>query len=132
MSLIVAANQIIGDASLYQPWDPTRTSNPGAVSQDNQGCAPGWATIYVQDSLTGNTVKVCRRLDEAILGPGGAAIIAEESGPDWYDESIMNVAEVSEQIVQGGGAVLNALSPALTSTALAIGALALLLFVWKK
>jgi len=132
MSLVVAANQIIGDPSLYQPWDPTRTSNPEAVSQDNRGCAPGWATIYVQDSITGNTVKVCRRLDAAVLGPGGAAIIAEESGPDWYDASIMNVAEVTEQIVQGGADVVNALSPALTSTALAIGALALLLFVWKK
>ena len=130
--LVVAANQIIGDSDLYQPWDPTRSLNPAAVSDDNRGCAPGWATIYVQDSITGNTVKVCRRLDEAILGPGGAAIIAEETGPDWYDESIMNVAEVSEQIVSGGGQVINALSPALTSTALAIGALALLLFVWKK
>jgi hypothetical protein len=132
MSLVVAANQIIGDSSLYQPWDPTRTSNPSAVLQDNQGCAPGWATIYVQDSITGNTVKVCRRLDEAILGPGGAEIILEETGSDWYDESIQNVAEVSEQIVQGGGAVFNAISPGLTSAALAIGAIALLLFVWKK
>lgn len=132
MSLTVAGGFILGSSDLYQDWDPTLSRNPGAASQDNRGCAPGWATIYVQDSLTGGLVKVCRRLDEAILGPGGAAIIAEEAGPDWYDESIMSVAEVSEQIVVGGGDVLNALSPALTSTALAIGAIALLLFVWKK
>jgi hypothetical protein len=130
--MMVAGGVILGSSDLYQDWDPSLSQNPGAASSDNRGCAPGWATIYVQDSLTGGTVKVCRRVDAAILGPGGAAIIAEESGPDWYDESIMNVAEVSEQIVVGGGDVLNALSPALTSTALAIGALALLLFVWKK
>lgn len=132
MSLTVAGGFILGDPGTYQDWDSTRSRNPGAFSPDNRGCAPGWAAIYVQDSLTGGTVKVCRRLDEAILGPGGAQIIAEETGADWYDESIINVAEVSEQIVEGGGAVFTALSPALTSTALAIGALALLLFVWKR
>lgn len=130
--MFVAGGIIMGSSDTYRDWDPTLTSNPDAASQDNRGCAPGWAAIYVVDSLTGGTVKVCRRLDAAILGPGGAAIIAEESGPDWYDASVMNVAEVSEQIVEGGATVVNALSPALTSAALAIGALALLLFVWKK
>lgn len=130
--LTVAGGFILGSGDTYQDWDPTMSRNPGAVTPDNRGCAPGWATIYVQDSLTGGTVKVCRRLDAAILGPGGAAIIAEETGPDWYDESLMNVTEVSEQIVVGGGTVLNALSPALTSTALALGALAFLIFMWKK
>jgi hypothetical protein len=99
---------------------------------DNKGCAPGWATIYVVDSLTGEMVRVCRRLDEAIMGPGGAAIIAEESGPDWYDQATINVAAAAEEVVQGTGTVLNALSPALTSTALVIGAIALLLFAWKR
>lgn len=132
MSLTVVGGVILGSGDTYQDWDPTLSRNPGAFSPDNRGCAPGWATIYVQDSLTGGTVKVCRRLDAAILGPGGSAIIQEETGPDWYDESIMNVAEVSEQIVQGGADVFNAVSPALSSTALLIAAAALFLLVWKK
>lgn len=130
--LTVAGGFILGSSDTYQDWDPTLTRNPGAASQDNRGCAPGWATIYVQDSLTGGTVKVCRRLDAALLGPGGSAIIQQETGPDWYDESILNVAEVAEEIVQGGADVLNAVSPAISSTALLIAAAAVFLFVWKK
>lgn len=130
--MFVAGGIIIGSGDLYQNWDPTLTRNPGAASQDNRGCAPGWATIYVLDSVTGQTVKVCRRLDEALLGPGGAAIIAEETGPDWYDASIMNVAEVAEEVVSGGATVLNAVSPAISSTALLIAAAAVFLFVLKK
>lgn len=132
MSLTVAGGFILGSSDTYQDWDPTLSRNPGAASLDNRGCAPGWATIYVQDSLTGGTVKVCRKVDAAILGPGGSQIIAQESGPDWYDESIMNVAEVSEQIVQGGADVISAVSPAISSTALLIAAAALFLLVWKK
>lgn len=132
VSLTVAGGFILGSSDTYQDWDPTMSRNPGAVTPDNRGCAPGWATIYVQDSLTGGTVKVCRRVDAAVLGPSGAAIIQEEAGPDWYDESIMNVAEVSEQIVQGGADVISAVSPAISSTALLIAAAALFLFVWKK
>lgn len=132
MSLVVAAGQILGDPSVYQSWDPTLTSNPGAALQDNRGCAPGWATIYVQDSITGGTVKVCRLLDQSVLGPGGSAVIQQESGPNWVDSSIQNVASAAQEIVAGAGTVANALSPALTSTALVIGALALLLFIWKK
>lgn len=130
--MIVTGGFIIGSSDTYRDWDPSLSQNPGAASSDNRGCAPGWATIYVQDSLTGGTVKVCRRVDAALLGPGGAAIIAEETGPDWYDASVLNVAEISAEIVEGGGAVLTALSPALTFTALALGALALLVFMWKK
>lgn len=130
--MFVAGGIIIGSGDLYQDWDPTLSRNPGAASQDNRGCAPGWATIYVQDSVTGGTVKVCRRLDEALLGPGGAAIIAEETGPDWYDESIVNVAETAAEIVHGGADVLNAVSPAISSTALLLAAAAVFLFVLKK
>ena len=130
--MFVAGGIIIGSGDLYQDWDPTLSRNPGAASQDNRGCAPGWATIYVQDSVTGGTVKVCRRLDEALLGPGGAAIIAEETGPDWYDESIVNVAETAQEIVSGGATVLNAVSPAISSTALLLAAAAVFLFVLKK
>ena len=132
MSLTVAGGFILGDPNTYQSWDATLSANPSAALQDNRGCAPGWATIYVLDSVTGNTVKVCRRIDEAILGPQGAAIIQQETGPDWYDASIQNVAEVSQEIVTGGGAVVNALSPALTSTALVLAGLALLFLVLKK
>lgn len=131
MSLTVAGGFILGSGDLYQDWDPSLSRNPGAASADNRGCAPGWATIYVQDSITGNTVKVCRRVTQDLLD-NAPAIIAAETGPDWYDESIMNVAEVSEQIVSGGGDVLNALSPALSSTAMLLAAAAILLFVWKK
>ena len=132
MSLTVAGGFIIGSGDLYQEWDPTLTSNPLAVSQDNRGCAPGWATIHVQDSITGGRVKVCRRVTPELLGPSAPAIIAEETGPDWYDASIQSVAEVSQEIVQGGGQVLNAISPALSSTALLVMAAAVFLFVWKK
>lgn len=132
MSLVVAAGQIIGDPGTYQPWDGTLTSNPDAATQDNRGCAPGWATIYVQDSVTGGLVKVCRRLDQTVLGPGGSAVIQEESGPGWVDSSIQSVASAAQQVVAGAGTVANALSPALSSTALVLIALAALLFVWKK
>jgi hypothetical protein len=130
--MMVTGGLILGDRSTYDYWDSSLLTNPAASTMDNKGCAPGWATIYVVDSLTGEMVRVCRRLDEAIMGPGGAAIIAEESGPDWYDQATINVAAAAEEVVQGTGTVLNALSPALTSTALVIGAIALLLFAWKR
>jgi hypothetical protein len=132
MSLTVAGGYILGDSDTYRYWDETLTSNPGAASQDNRGCAPGWATIYVVDSVTGYLTKVCRRLDEAILGPGGAAIIAEETAPEWTSQAVINVAEAAEEVVTTGGDVVNALSPALSSTALLIAAAALFLLVWKK
>ena len=130
--LIVAGGQVVGDPSLYQPWDPSLSSNPDAASADNRGCAPGWACIYVQDAVTGNTAKVCRRLDQAILGPGGSAIIQAETAPNWTDQAIINVAETTEAIVSGAAGAVNALTPALGTTALLVGAIALLLFAWKK
>lgn len=129
MSLIVVGGQIVsGSPETYQAWDQSLSQNPSAVAQDNRGCAPGWATIYVLDSLTGNMVKVCRRLDQALLGPGGAAIIQAESGPDWYDQTAINVASAAQDVVGAVGAVL----PSTWSmAALLIGAAALL-FMWKK
>lgn len=135
MSLTVAGGLILGSADLYQDWDPTLSRNPSAAFVDNRGCAPGWATIYVQDSLTGGTVKVCRRLDAAVLGPQAEAVIREESGPDWYDASIISVASAAEQVVEAGGQVFEAVTPSplgLTATALLVGAVALLLFAWKR
>lgn len=132
MALIVAGSQIVGDPGLYQPWDSTLTSNPIAATQDNKGCAPGWAAIYVQDSVTGETVKVCRRLDEAILGPGGAAIINEETAPNWTDQTVINIAETTEQIVSGAVAVGGALAPTFGTAALLVSALVLLVLMVKK
>lgn len=136
MSLTVVGGQIItGDSALYQPWDSSRSTNPGAASADNRGCLPGWATLYVQDSMTGETVRVCRKLDAAILGPQGAQIIQEESSPDWYDESIITVASAAEEIVAGGSVVLgatgNVLGDALRILGpyLAIGGIAYLLLM---
>lgn len=128
MSLIVAGGAIIGDPGTYAPWDPSLSQNPDAALQDNRGCAPGWATIYVQDSMTGGLVKVCRRLDAAILGPGGAAIIREETGPAFVDQSIINVADASRQVVETVGGAL----PSWTQTALILGAIAAIIFFWKK
>jgi hypothetical protein len=130
--MFVAGGLIVGSSDTYQSWDATLSQNPGAATLDNKGCAPGWATIYVTDSLTGEMVRVCRRLDDAILGPQGAQIIAEETGPDWYDAATINVAAAAEDVVTGAGTVVNALSPALTSTALLVAAAALALFAWKK
>jgi len=133
MSLVVAGGYIVmGSGDTYQWWDPTLSRNPGAATQDNKGCAPGWATIYVQDSLTGGLVKVCRRLDQSVLGPQASQTIQEEAGADWYDESIMSVASAAEQVVEGGASVVNALSPALSGAAMLAIALAVLLLAWKR
>lgn len=126
--LTVAGGFILGSSDLYQDWDPTLSLNPNAAAQDNRGCAPGWATIYVQDSLTGGTVKICRRLDAAILGSGGAAIINEETSPNWRDEATINVASAAEEVVTAVG---GALPSTWSMAALLIGA-AVLLFAWKK
>jgi hypothetical protein len=136
MSLTVIAGQIVvGSSDTYQPWDATRTTNPGAASADNRGCAPGWAAIYVQDSLTGDTVRVCRRLDQSVLGPTAPQTIAEESSPDWYDQSAINIAGAAEAVVQGGGQVLGSAGSVLGNALailgpyLAIGAVAYLLIM---
>lgn len=129
MSLLVVGGQIVsGSPETYRVWDQSLSQNPAAASQDNRGCAPGWAAIYVQDSLTGDTVKICRRLDAAILGPGGAAIIAEETSPDWYDQTTMSVASAAEEVVGAVGAVL----PSTWSMAALLIGGALLLLAWKK
>lgn len=116
--ITVANGQIIGDPSVYQPWDPTLSQNPDAAAQDNRGCMPGWAAIYVQDSLSGNTVKVCRLLDASVLGPGGAAIIQNESAPNWWNQTTMNVASAAQTVVSGAGSIANALAPFLSGTGL--------------
>lgn len=124
MSLVVAGGAIIGDPATYQPWDPSLSQNPAAALQDNRGCAPGWATIYVQDSLTGGTVKVCRLLDANVLGPNAEAVIRDETGPDLYDRTIINIADASRQVVNA--------FPSMTSTTMLVVALAVLVFLWKK
>ena len=109
MSLTVVAGQIItGDPAIYQPWDSSRSINPGAAAADNRGCQPGWAAIYVQDSLSGATVRVCRKLDQSVLGPQAEQTIREESSPDWYDETVITIASAAEEVVQGGGVILGA------------------------
>lgn len=131
MSLTVAAGTIYGDPGTYDYWDSTLSKNPDAASQDNRGCAPGWATIYVQDSITGETVKVCRRLDAAFMA-NPAPVIAEETGPDWYDASIQSVASAAEQVVTGAGQVAGALAPFNWSLAALLAGAALILFAWKR
>ena len=133
MGLVVAGGQIIsGSSAIYLPWDSTRSTNPAASTADNRGCAPGWATIYVQDSLTGDLVRVCRKLDESVLGPSAPQVIAEETGMDWYDDSISSIAEAAEDVVEAGGVIGGALTPFALSTGLLVGALALLVFMVKK
>jgi len=139
MSLTVAGGYIVqGSSDTYQAWDATLSRNPGAASQDNRGCAAGWAAIYVQDSFTGLTVRVCRRLDQSVLGPQAAQTIREETGPDWYDASAMNIANAAEQVVEGGGQVLGAVGNVLGETLtilapwLVIGAIAYLWLMSPK
>lgn len=131
--VIVAGGQVVGDPSLYQPWDPSLLSNPAAASQDNRGCPPGWACIYVQDAITGQTAKVCRLLDQTILGPGGSAVIQEETAPNWSDQAIINVAETTEAIVSGAASAANALSPFFGGTGLLlVGIVAAFWFFGRK
>lgn len=122
--LIVVGGQVVGDPSLYQAWDPSLLANPDAAAADNRGCPPGWACIYVQDPVTGGTAKVCRVLDQSVLGPNAAQTIRTETGPDLYDQTIINIADATRTIV-------NAI-PSMSSTTMLILALAALLFVWKK
>lgn len=122
--LIVVGGQVVGDPSLYQAWDPSLLANPDAAAADNRGCPPGWACIYVQDPVTGGTAKVCRVLDQSVLGPNAAQTIRNETGPDAYDQAVINIADAAQTIV-------NAV-PSMSSTTLLILAVAALLFVWKK
>jgi hypothetical protein len=116
--VIVMGGQVVGDPSIYQPWDPSLLSNPDGATQDNKGCPPGWACIYVQDAQTGGLAKVCRVLDQSVLGPQASSTIQNESGPDFWDQSIINIASAAQTVVQGAGNVANALAPFLSGTGL--------------
>lgn len=131
--VIVLGGQVVGDPSIYGPWDPSLSSNPEAATQDNRGCPPGWACIYVQDPMTGGTAKVCRLLDQSVLGPQAAATIASETGPDFWDSSLINVASAAETVVGGVANAANALSPFLGGTGLLlIGAVAAFFYFGRK
>src|SRR5258705_11956999 len=120
--LIVVGGQVVGDPTLYQPWDPSLMSNPDAAAQINRGCAPGWATIFVEDPMTSGTARVCRLLDASVTGPNAAQTIRNETGPDLYDQSIINIADAL-------AAIPNAL-PSLPSVSFLLIAPAVLLFCW--
>lgn len=122
--IIVAGGQVVGDPSIYQPWDPSLSQNPDAATQDNRGCPPGWACIYVQDAATGDLARVCRVLDQSVLGPNAAQTIRNETAPQAWDQAIINVADATRSIVNA--------FPSMTSTTLLVVAVAVLLFVWKK
>jgi len=131
--VIVLGGQVVGDPAIYSPWDPSLMSNPEAATQDNRGCPPGWACIYVQDPMTGGTAKVCRLLDQSVLGPQAAATIQTETGPDFWDSSIMNVASAAQAVVSGAASAANALSPFLGGTGLLlIGVVAAFLYFGRK
>ena len=131
--VIVLGGQVVGDPTLYAPWDPSLMANPEAATQDNRGCPPGWACIYVQDPMTGGTAKVCRLLDQSVLGPGAAGTIQQETGPDFFDTSIMNVASAAQAVVSGAASAANALSPFLGGTGLLLlGAVAAFLYFGRK
>lgn len=131
--VIVMGGQVVGDPSIYQPWDPSMSTNLEAATQDNKGCPPGWACIYVQDAQTGALAKVCRLLDNSVLGPQASSTIQNESGPDFWDQSIINVASAAQTVVQGASAAANALSPFLSGTGLLlVGVVAALWFFGRK
>jgi hypothetical protein len=131
--LIVVGGQVVGDPSIFQPWDPTYSSNPDAATLDNRGCPPGWACIYVQDPITGGTAKVCRLLDQSVLGPQASQTIQQESGPDMWDSSIINIASAAETVVGGVASAANALSPFLGGTGLLLlGVVAAFLYFGRK
>lgn len=131
--LIVAGGQVVGDPTLYMEWDPSLLANPDAVAQDNRGCPPGWACIYVQDAINGSTAKVCRVLDQSILGTNSAATIAHETAPNWVDQATINVASAAQTVVGGVASAANALSPFLSGTGLLIvGVVAAFWFFGRK
>jgi len=68
--------------------------------------------------------EFCRLLDASVTGPNAAQTIRNETGPDLYDQSIINIADAL-------AAIPNAL-PSLPSVSFLLIAAAVLLFAWKK
>lgn len=88
-------------------WDPERSWGsqrmPGDTL-DNQGCPPGYGTIY------GANGKFCRLVSTAT-----AAQIQQDAAPGWVDQSIQAIASASGAVVGGAGQVLQAVGGVATA-----------------
>lgn len=92
-------------------YDPSGQTNPSAAAAVNRGCPPGYFFQLVGDGF-GNTVARCRLMDDAIMA-NPAQILAQESGPDFYEENMIAFADASAAVVQGAGSLVPILSPVL-------------------
>lgn len=93
-------------------WDPELSWGsqrmPGDTL-DNQGCPPGYGTIYTANG------KVCRLVSTAT-----AVQIQQDSAPGWVDQSIQAIASASGAVVAGAGQVLQSVGGVATAGLAAI------------
>lgn len=78
-------------------WDPAlswASQRAPGDTVDNQGCPPGYATIY------GTNGKFCRLVSTAT-----AAQIQTDTAPGWVDQTTINVAAASAAVVAGAATV---------------------------
>jgi hypothetical protein len=93
-------------------WDPERSwasQRPMTDTYDNQGCPPGYGTIY------GTGGKFCRLVSTAT-----AQVIEQDAAPGWVDQSIQAIAAASGAVVAGAGQVLQSVGGVATAGLAAI------------
>lgn len=89
-------------------WDPELSwgsQRSVTDTRDNQGCPPGYGTIY---TAGGN---ICRLVSTAT-----AQIIRQDAAPGFVDRSIINIASAAEAVAQGAGQVVGAVGSVLGDT----------------
>jgi hypothetical protein len=93
-------------------WDPELSwasqRMPGDTL-DNQGCPPGYGTIYTANG------KVCRLVSTAT-----AVQIQQDAAPGWVDQSIQAIAAASGAVVGGAGTILQSVGGVATAGIAAI------------
>jgi hypothetical protein len=93
-------------------WDPELSWGSQRMptdTLDNQGCPPGYGTIY------GVNGKFCRLVSSAT-----AQIIEQDAAPGWVQQSIQAIAAASGAVVGGAGQVLQAVGGVATAGLAAI------------
>lgn len=100
------------------PWDPDRgwaADRSPTDTYDNQGCPPGYGTIY-QDNGFGGLVKSCR-----LVATATEAQIRQDAAPGLVDQSIINIAAAAESVVQGAGQVVQTTGDVLSRMVATLG-----------
>jgi hypothetical protein len=93
-------------------WDPELSWGSQRSPQDtldNQGCPPGYGTIYTVNG------KVCRLVSTAT-----PVTIAQDTQGSFIDQSIQSIAAAAGAVVGGAGQVLQAVGGAATASIAAV------------